>query len=152
MKKLLRRAASVVVLGTAVLAAGCSGSGGSEPAFVAGTWGGSLTLTFLTGEPVRGRLEMRVDQDGDFAAGVADWTPVGEPQSAAVRVDGSDVSVFLAFWCESGTNGVTLTGSVDGDIMTITGASGIACFNRGPENRVADAEAVLERDPNAHPL
>ena len=141
----------MAVLAVGAFAAGCGGSS-STPAVVAGLWSGSLSLTSDGGEMVVGPLTARLDQDGSFAAGVAEWLPLGEPQSLTVTVQGSDVTFRLSFICESFNGGVTLTGTVADDTIRVDGATGIACFGRTADVRIRAGFATLVRVPTAEPL
>jgi hypothetical protein len=151
--------AAAALLAAAALVGGCGGGGGTEPAWLAGTWAGSLGLSYDNGGGASGSLQVDLTQTEDFVSGTALWAPVGSTQSITGPVDGNEVTLLLHFRCVSGlrqeakAETTTLTATFDGgETLTITGGSGMACPDGGAATAVAGASGALARAGNSQPL
>lgn len=154
MTRRLLLAASVIILAVAAFS-GCSGDGGgSSAANVAGRWTGTLAMAFVGPTPTStGALTLDLSQENGYTSGIATWTPVGTTQGIAGALDGDAFTFLLHFSCTSKNGGVTLTGKVVNEVMTVTGGNGIACFGRTPVDvTVAGAVGTLTRTSNNQPL
>jgi hypothetical protein len=153
MARRLLLAASVIILAVAALA-GCSGGDDkTKAANVAGTWTGTLGMAYVGTTPTStGKFTVQLGQEDDYASGIATWAPVGSNQGITGSVDEFGFTFLLHFTCPSKAGGVTLTGTVAGDVMTITGGTGIACLDSGPDLTVAGAVGGLTRTSNEEPL
>lgn len=150
--RLYRGAAAVVLIAAAALVGGCGGGDSAAPAVIAGTWSGSLSISYDGGSTDSGTLKATLDQESDYVSGTATWTPVGTTQSLTGSVDGSAVALRLHFRCSGEPEAAELTGSFSGETLTITGGSGVGCRNEGGGLTVTGASGTLERTSDNAPL
>lgn len=161
MAKMMIRGAAAALCAAAVLAVGCTGGSSISPVNIAGHWVGAFTLTYAGGGATSGTLSMTLDQQNDFASGIATWVPADQARSVAVQVDGSAVTLSMHFTCkETDPTSVTasrnettvLTGAFSGTTLNFTEASGIACPDGLAGGTVASGSSSLTRTSNTVPL
>ena len=156
-KRLFRGAAIAVCLAAAASIAGCGGDD-ANPAVFSGSWSGSLTLTYAGGGGSGGGVALSLGQDEDFVAGWADWDPIRERQSVTGPIDGTSIELWLHFRCLDAefdvprTQVAVITGSLDGNTLTFSGASGLACPGGGVPIEVTGGSGQVVRFSDAQPL
>jgi hypothetical protein len=153
MLRRLRRAVAVLTLVAAGMAsASCSSSSGTSASLLAGSWSGTTTLSYAGGGGASGGSSLQLSQGEDFASGILTWSAYPDSLPVGGAVTGDAFSFLISYTCDSGNGGVQLEGTVAGDVMTLTGASGIACSPGGPDIVVTGASGTLNRFPPGFPL
>lgn len=157
------RAASVAAfLAAAALVSGCGSDSSTDPQLLAGNWLGSLSISYRAGSgPSSGTVALSLVQEGDFVAGAAVWEPIGSTQSLSGPIDGANVRLRLSFSCappppsppnNSRTEVTVITGTLSGNTLTFTGASGYACPDVNQTLEVSWATGSVTRSPDGAPL
>lgn len=144
------RCAALAAACALALLGGCADNSG--PQDVSGFWKGPLTLRVAGGLELGGELALQLQQNGDFASGGALWVPIGENQGIAGPVDTIYLTLRMVFRCEAKFETTVLEGTVSGDTITITDASGKACTLGGTPVVVEGANGSLARTRNGVPL
>lgn len=148
----LIRGAAAAMLAAALLGGGCTTGGGSTETNVNGRWTGTLALGFAGGGGLNGGILLELTQEGDFASGIATWAAIGETQSATMPIDGDNVTLHLHFRCAEGTEIASIEGSVSGDTMSFSSASGSACALNGLPFAVGGADGTLTHTSDNIPM
>ncbi len=151
-RRMYRGAAAAFLIAAATLVSGCGGGGSAVPSVLAGHWYGSLSLSYESGSSDSGTLEATLDQDDDFVAGTATWTPASATLSITGPIDGTSVTLWLHFYCNGNPETTELTGSFSDSTLTVTGGSGVACRNEDGGLTVTGASGTLERTSDTAPL
>jgi len=148
----VQRAAAAVLVLAAALAGGCSNDEEPVPAQLAGTWSGSLNVSYAGGGGAGGGLTMTLGQDDGFVSGIAAWSPVTGGMSVAGPVDANVLTLYLHFSCEGKPEETAVTGTFDGARIAFSGASGWACPDGGGARAVVGASGSVGRTTDSVPL
>jgi len=149
--RFFRGTARAALCAAALFVGGCTSSS-TAPILLAGDWFGALSISYLNGGSNAGSLGVTFTQEESFVSGTAVWSPNGATQAIAGPIDGTDVTLLLHFRCLDLPEETTLTGSVEGATLVITGASGVACPNGGAPLTVSGASGSLTHTSDRVPL